>query len=911
MPEKRTRVNNWISGFQRRREAWSISTQILSREGLSKNAYFFAAHTLKKKVFYDFHDLQNADQRAKVKQLILSHAIKHTKDHSVRMQLALCVAGIAIHLVGTEWKDALKDIVKYLAKPATAILLLDILTVLPEEWADTKLCARDMTKRGAGRAFSRHTDHILGILTKYLHSARSNTDLQIKVFNCFLRWVKHGEVSPQALVSNPLFQGTFKALGVEALFSVAADVLTELIVLTSDIQRYRQAVNDIIPKVIALRPKFQAALQSRDDSVCRSLANVFSALGERYMPFILTGNKLSQQAIRLLLATTAHPDKSVSATTFDFWYSLSKQCQRGDGAAARRQMYAPTFQALVRVIRKVMEFPQEIRDLSTTREKEINEYKRIRYMAGDTLRDAADVIGVHAALDMLRTDMVCEAQRFRSNTAQWHGLEATLQCMRSVAKRVDMRNENKVIPEMMKVIVEIGRKSPALRYTGTLIIGRFADWLRAHPNYLWPLVKFTMDGLAAPSTSVVRASSLAFKYICSGCKNQLCRDGQRLESLFTVYGKIGKIQFQDQKEIIEALTSVVGALPVENGAMGKGMVRLVAPIHSNIKRLINRDTKMNGEIRKRHLCHTLDLLSQILMTLPTDNDGQARQNAIVLKQVEQALDQAMLVCCGDHDVIEKVCRCWKYGVRASKLHFEPMLRPLLKKLLDVFPKHPHASFLYIMGVCVDEFGDKPRFETLMAQSFEHFSVKAMGILRDANAFVQRPDVAADFYDMVCRYLKRCPNVVFEHRRMVEVFQCALCGIGVAHKDACSMLMQFFEDFIRTGVNIRANRRSSEIVRKLQLIMNKFGLALVRGLLRGVAGGLPPSLLSFVASVIEVLVRHCSSAAKGWFQEVLTRFPETENPSRSEFVRAVFESRVPKQLRDAVRDYSRVVRARIH
>ena len=37
-------------------------------------------------------------------------------------------------------------------------------------------------------------------------------------------------------------------------------------------------------------------------------------------------------------------------------------------------------------------------------------------------------------------------------------------------------------------------KNPFLRYTGTLIIGRYANWVSSHPSYLFKLVQFIVGG---------------------------------------------------------------------------------------------------------------------------------------------------------------------------------------------------------------------------------------------------------------------------------------------------------------------------------------------------------------------------------------------------------------------------------
>jgi transportin-3 len=75
---------------------------------------------------------------------------------------------------------------------------------------------------------------------------------------------------------------------------------------------------------------------------------------------------------------------------------------------------------------------------------------------------------------------------------------------------------------------------PQLRYTATLIIGRYSDWLARPPQnavFLGPLLSYVVTGLN--DKEVASSAALAFKFVCEGCAKQLCTP-PFIENLFSV-----------------------------------------------------------------------------------------------------------------------------------------------------------------------------------------------------------------------------------------------------------------------------------------------------------------------------------------------------------------------------------------
>jgi hypothetical protein len=144
--------------------------------------------------------------------------------------------------------------------------------------------------------------------------------------------------------------------------------------------------------------------------------------------------------------------------------------------------------------------------------------KRYRHNAADLLLDVVNVIGVRAVLVRVWADMQVHYQHFQTNPSHWHALEAHIHCIRSIARGVGIY-ESDIVPSVMQMCLTIGIEHTYLRYTATLMVGRYSDWINEHPATLPSLLDFVVGGFNHPE--VCESACLAFKHICDGCYKYL------------------------------------------------------------------------------------------------------------------------------------------------------------------------------------------------------------------------------------------------------------------------------------------------------------------------------------------------------------------------------------------------------
>ena len=86
----------------------------------------------------------------------------------------------------------------------------------------------------------------------------------------------------------------------------------------------------------------------------------------------------------------------------------------------------------------------------------------------------------------------------------------------------------------------------------------------------------------------------------------------------------------------------------------------------------------------------------------------------------------------------------------------------------------------------------------MLTILKEFSPTAFQMLKDADGFTNHPEIAEDYFDMCSRFIKQCPDLLYANELLRSILQCALLGLGLHHKEACSAVMQFVAWLIGEG-----------------------------------------------------------------------------------------------------------------
>jgi hypothetical protein len=90
-------------------------------------------------------------------------------------------------------------------------------------------------------------------------------------------------------------------------------------------------------------------------------------------------------------------------------------------------------------------------------------------------------------------------------------------------------------------------------------IGSYADWFKAHPQFLLPALNFVIPALEVPLLAPYAAKSL--KNICDTCRESLV---EAIDAFMTVFANVEKaIDPSIKGSVVFSIATVIQTLPVE------------------------------------------------------------------------------------------------------------------------------------------------------------------------------------------------------------------------------------------------------------------------------------------------------------------------------------------------------------
>lgn len=916
---RRAEADRWVAAFQSSPRAWRVCDRVLVQPSLQQHVYFLAAQTLREKVRRDFGELDNAAARAGVRDSLLAHAARLQDVAAVRVQLALAVAGVAVHMA-EEWEapGPLETMVARFGTPALADALLEILSVTPEEVANDRFYCTDRARSCAREQVAAFSPRCVEILMHFMQSTGQNRALQEKVLRCFLSWVSLGSVRDEDLAGRPLFEATFGALAVPELFEVGMRIVAAMLRTTRDVNRFPATVNALIPRVLGLVPALDeivaAGRAERDADRCRAFADVFAGLGCSYLPLLLNGSPVAMRACEAVLKCSAHPDPSVSGRTFYFWYQLRRHIQAVPDAQAReqkRRVFAEAFSGFARVLVSGMRWARDFDRMERERDTsdEYDDFRQHRHHAGDALVDCCDVLGAEAVLRQICARFTDAWAAYSENRAEWHEIEALLHGVRSIGARVTVLKDRSLISQVLAVLPEF-RDHHMPRYSALLVLGRYSVLLNERPELLAPALTYVVQSLADPRS--VAAAVQSFRYVCADCARHLVRPPFFDQLIGVLHRFVTALSLEDSCELIEGIAALVSQLTDEQlpGALQQMLLPLAGSLHERLRLPPDR---LQAKETRRGVCHDLERIEVVINKV--DPTGARPVVAAVLAGLLQQmwdLFGRVLASYKGHDLeMEKLARVWTRAIRKTGTLFEPMLVPLLTELLAAFPAHRHSSFIYVASVLTKVFGHDARFHATLLGVFTTFSEHVLGALESggADAYVAAPDIVDDYFDLVARFARVCPGLLLAHPLLPRTVACGVAGLGCDHPQASASLMAAFAALFEVGVPVPPGYRpADDHVRVLEQVLAHYGAPLFAGLVAGVAGALSFERTKAVHRVFEAALAFRRRSAASLMSGALAGVSlEPAKPSKDEFLRQWLAAAGPDERKAMVYDLSRAFR----
>ncbi|KAM7388497.1 hypothetical protein PAMP_024667 [Pampus punctatissimus] len=874
--ENKNLAQKWLMQAQVSPQAWQFCWALLSPDKVPEIQYF-GASALHTKISRYWSDIPTDQYDSLKSQLFSQIACFSSGSKMVLTRLCVALASLALNTMPEAWPGAVAEMVRVFQEEgggvdgrARCLALLELLTVLPEEFQTSRL---PQYRKGQVRgALGREWGSVCPLLQQLLQRTDSPGAVKARVLRCLSSWVL---LDVPLSESEGLVHDCFSALPDPELFDTAVEAIVNAI-SQPDSQRYVNTLLKLVPQVLALQEQLREAVQNGDMETCHGICRIAVTLGENHSRTLLEQVDHWQSflaLVNMIMFCTGIPghypvNETTSSLTLTFWYTLQDEIMsfESDKQTVYLQVYRPVYFQLVDVLLHKAQFPSD-------QEVDIS----------DTLMYVYEMLGAE-----LLSNLYDKLGRLLTNAEQptsWQHTEALLYGFQSIAETIDV-NYSDVIPGLIGLIPRISINNVQLADTVMFTIGALAEWLADHPVMLSSVLPLVLQALGNPDLSVSSVSTL--KKICRECKYDLPPYATNIvavsqEVLIKQIHKTSQCMW-----LMQALGFLLSALPVED--ILRNLHSLITPYIQQLEKLADETPNPSNKLA---IIHILGLLSNLFTTLDISkqDDESADSSAppvktappppgpnpvvVVLQQVFALIQTVLSKWLNDSQVVEAVCAIFEKSVKTLLHDFAPMVSQLSEMLGQMYSTIPQASALDLTRQMVHIF----------ASETDHF-----------------PPIKA-LFELVTSALKRKPDLFLSESLDVKaVFHCGVLSLKFPEAPTVKSTCLFFTELLPHCSDVPPLAR----------VVQEDGKLLIQAVLEGIGGGASRSLMDQFAEVLFCLNKHCFSLLAVWLKEALQApgFPSTRvtTEQKDNFSQQILRERVNKRrVKDIVKEFTLLCR----
>uniref|UniRef100_A0A8C1QF67 Importin-13 n=1 Tax=Cyprinus carpio TaxID=7962 RepID=A0A8C1QF67_CYPCA len=880
--ENKNLAQKWLMQAQVSPQAWQFCWVLLRPEKVPEIQYF-GASALHTKISRYWGDIPTEQYNTLKTQLFSQIARFASGSKIVLTRLCVALASLALNMMPEAWPGAVSEMVHMFQEEggevdgrARCLALLELLTVLPEEFQTSRL---PQYRKGQVRgALGREWTAVYPLLQQLLRQPDSPPLVKARVLKCLSSWVL---LDVPLNESEGLVEACFTALSDPELFDTAVEAIVNTI-SQPDSQRYVDTLLKLVPQVLQLQEQLRDAIRNGDMETSHGICRIAVSLGENHSRALLEQVEHWQSflaLVNMIMFCTGIPghypvNETTSSLTLTFWYTLQDDIMsfEAEKQAVYLQVYRPVYFQLVDVLLHKAQFPTD-EEYASWSSDEKEQFRIYRVDISDTLMYVYEMLGAE-----LLSNLYDKLGRLLTNTEQtttWQHTEALLYGFQSIAETIDV-NYSDVIPGLIGLIPRININNVQLADTVMFTIGALAEWL----------------ALGNPDLSVSSVSTL--KKICRECKYDLPPYASNIvavsqEVLIKQIHKTSQCMW-----LMQALGFLLSALPVEE--ILRNLHSLITPYIQQLEKLAEETPNPSNKLA---IIHILGLLSNLFTTLDiTKQEEESGENAppiksvppqtgpnpvvVVLQQVFALIQTVLSKWLNDSQVVEAVCAIFEKSVKTLLHDFAPMVSQLSEMLGQMYSTIPQASALDLTRQMVHIFASQTNDFPPIKALFELVTSVTLTIFQQGPR--DHPDIFLISFTLGFSLLFRVLSLKFPEAPTV--------------KSTCL----FFTELIPHCADIPP----------VAQVVQEDGKLLLLAVLEAIGGQSSRSLMDQFAEVLFCLNKHCFALLTVWLKEALRSpgFPSSRVSleQKDTFSQQVLRERLNKRrVKDIVKEFTLVCR----
>ncbi|KAK9897915.1 nuclear localization sequence binding protein [Cystobasidium minutum MCA 4210] len=767
-PEAKQQANEWLQNFQKEPEAWETANVILSSADAPDEPKLFAAQTFRAKIIYDLDQLP-ADHRIPLRDTIVA-ALKNASASGSKViitQLALALADLLLQL--PEWRNGLQDMIDQFGKdPQTVPALLDFLKVLPQENMSN---VRVRITNPDWRTDATGTE-VLNLIGMYFQAPGVTSSVRAATLKVLASWLRAGEMIPSAIQQSPFFNYIFESLASEALFDDSVDLLVDLIHETQEIADNMEPIQAIVPRLPPLRQPLAQAIEGEDSEAVRGYCRIFVEAGECYAQLMLQHPSEFMPIVEAIADCSAYSDLEVVTITLNFWWKLAVGLRKG--GFVKDPACQPFLEVIARLVDTVIQHLRYPDDVDSLTGQDRDDFRDFRHDIGNTLKDCCSVLGSTACL--ARSFAALEAEVAKGPAGQWQIIEAALFSIRTMGAKVDLQ-ENVVMPKLFEAIPQLPQTNAKVRYSATLVVGRYTEWLSEHAEYLPKMMEYVFSGFNVGDADVTTASASALKYLCKDCSSHLFG---YLPALFDfVQQHASALHREDLIDIYSGYADIIAKMP-PNDAIN-ALQTFCAPLLGRLQELATASTTgAKGDVPAathalEHINILLEANSHLADDLPPTCANTANEIWQILSHILHSHSEV--------SSLETICSTLRRGLPLFGKLALPLVPSLLDTMTSAFERTGVSGFIWITGKAADltrlpeaqEHAES--LEEHLKQAFERITKKIVELL-NKSSLDDIQDCIEDYAHLIKNLADQSPSILFLSPAFPSAIQIAISSVNL-------------------------------------------------------------------------------------------------------------------------------------
>ena len=849
-PSQVKKVEKWIGELQNSPNAWSLWDRLLREPGLDADGMMcrlWGGKMLQNKITHSLDEL-DASQVAPLMQSLIGH-LNSLSQRPAEMKacrfLCVSIAACAVQVNQPGVVTQVLQLLDPLVASAPSIVL-ELLTVLPEECDNTKIIISDGHREAFRGQLTASVDMVYGFLLSLWPNA--NEDTRVDILRVVERWIDLTNVDFQRLVSFPIFN-----ISLDSLASRNSNILfraSEVLITTIhryDPMRVSQCLHVIVPRVLSLRSMWNdqmsilAAHQRDEDDeydaaldVCLSITKIYSAFGREYLRFIFSSTDIGQgDIVGQIIECAKFPYRHDTAIrSLKFFFDVSQEifsAKSSPELAPVVASFTSVYVAMIGVTMKQVRL-RESKFHAMQQDKKSNKVlsedeKDDRSEWRELLLDCAQVLGGETALQTICTSLQAIVTSAAGSEPSWADIECHIMAAASVACYVP-EGESTMLPWMLDFVSRLPDLGPLLGSTMELV-GRLSRWLAHNHSFLPHFMNQLATALRTEHACTPAARSL--KSILTDCYKVPGLPLEQMHDLLLETRTSGSLPLEADLDVIEGFRIVITNMPPGPEHQGPALQRLIEPIVASLATTVAAGADVSAAA-------VIPNLERLTCAMRYDPRESGIDSATVLPFFIQSIHilQAVMAAAPFEPVAEKVTRCYKHCIRNCRNAFLPYLPAMCEHLVSMFEMRQYSAFVYIGSLCVTDYGkcseetERVLYQMIWAMSGTFF--REIGSL---DKFQEKPDVVEEYYFFLVRVLKTCPGQLLSAVTETSTLMLAgIAGLQLDHRDAQRGILSFFDELLRIAHDSEAHKQlATELVAM-------YGPQLVVALLQGLSGQVP-------------------------------------------------------------------------